>query len=50
MSEAVRCANCRWCNKRIVFVWNKWQHFTRVEQKECPTPIPFVEEMEEACN
>lgn len=38
-------ADCRWCDKKIVFVWEKWQHFTKTEQRECPTPLPFEEQL-----
>jgi hypothetical protein len=36
---------CRWCDKPIIF-WNeRWSHFSKQDQKECPTPLPFEDDL-----
>jgi hypothetical protein len=36
---------CRWCDGSIIW-WNeRWCHTTTKEQKLCPTPLPYKEDL-----
>jgi hypothetical protein len=39
-------AECRWCNKGPLRWWNeRWHHVSEQDQKECPTPLPFEDQL-----
>ncbi len=38
---------CRWCSKGPLRFWNeRFHHATSTDQKECPNPFPFEDQIE----
>ena len=38
---------CRWCGEGPLVHWNdKWHHTTERQQKECPYPVPFADQLD----